>query len=85
VNYLAYCNLKKEVKEALSSDQREEVQRNIEHGLPIDDAILFTEMPPSYEEAYGHRMKARYNWKRGRGHFEAAEQAEMEGILAGVL
>ncbi|KAI3830360.1 hypothetical protein MKX03_033472 [Papaver bracteatum] len=72
VKYLAYCNLRKEVKGTFSSDQQAEVQRNIEHGLPIDDALLFTEMPPGYEEAYAQRMEAKYNWKRGIGHFEAA-------------
>lgn len=74
--YLAYCNLRLEIKNAMDEELRAFTEKQIEKGLPIDAAILISEMPPGFEYEYALRMKARYNWNKGKGNYTAAEEAE---------
>ncbi|KAI3851707.1 hypothetical protein MKX03_022352 [Papaver bracteatum] len=69
------------IKEGLGEELRANVERKIAQGLPIDAAILFSEMPPGFEYGYVLKMEARYNWSKGKGNFEAASAAAARGEI----
>ncbi|KAI3834029.1 hypothetical protein MKW92_053565, partial [Papaver armeniacum] len=82
VKYLAYCNLRPEIKENLGEEVTAETEEKIRQGLPIDATILYSEMPPGFDYGYALKMEARYNWNRGKGQYEDAEAAEARGEIA---
>ncbi|KAI3836264.1 hypothetical protein MKW92_035910, partial [Papaver armeniacum] len=71
-HYLAYCNLRPEIREAIGEEVRRATERQIERGLPIDATLLYSDMPPGFEYGYVLKMEARYNWNTGKGNCKAA-------------
>lgn len=79
--HLSYCNLKPEEKEKLDAKTRAEVLYNLQHGIPIDTSILYSEMPLGFTFGYVRKMEDRYNWKKGKGNFEEVKEADARGEI----
>lgn len=80
--YLAYGNLRPEVKEALGEEVRAATEKQIEEELPIDATILYSEMPPGFEYGYVLKMEARCNWNNSKGNYRASEKAATRGEIS---